>query len=53
MVQWLGLCTSTAGGMDSIPGWRTKIPHAVRCGQEKKNAATSNVVSTVNVSVNL
>ena len=27
--QWVGLSTSTARGMGSIPGWRTKIPHAV------------------------
>ena len=33
VVQWLGLCTSTAEGTDSIPGQGTKIsqdPHAVR-----------------------
>ena len=34
-VQWLGLHTSTAGSMDSVPGWRTKILQAVRCGQKK------------------
>ena len=28
-VQWLQLCTSTAGGAGLIPGWGTKIPHAV------------------------
>ena len=28
VVQWLRLCTSTAGGMGSIPGWGTKIPQA-------------------------
>ena len=27
-VQWLRLWASTAGGMGSIPGWRTKILHA-------------------------
>ena len=27
VVQWLRLHASTAGGMGSIPGWRTKIPH--------------------------
>ena len=27
MVQWLGLCTSTAGSMGSIPGLGTKILH--------------------------
>ena len=29
-VQWLRLCASTAGGMGSIPGRGTKIPHATR-----------------------
>ena len=28
-VQWLRLPTSNSGGADSIPGWGTKIPHAV------------------------
>ena len=27
MVQLLGLCVSTAGGMGSIPGRGTKVPH--------------------------
>ena len=37
VVQWLGLCASNAaGGPGSIPGWGTKIPHAVWCS--KKNA---------------
>ena len=31
VVQWLGLCPSTAGGTGSIPGQGTKIPHALRC----------------------
>ena len=31
MVQWLRLCTSTAGGL--IPGWGTKILHAAAYGQ--------------------
>ena len=34
--QWLGLCTSTAGGMGSIPSWGTKILPAPRHGQEIK-----------------
>ena len=33
-VQWLTLGTSIAGGVGSIPGWGTKIPQAVRCGQK-------------------
>ena len=31
VVQWLRLCTSTAGGMGSIPGQGTKIPHTQKC----------------------
>ena len=36
MIQWLRLSASTVGGMGSIPGQGTKIPHAARCGQKKK-----------------
>ena len=36
-VQWLRLQASNAGGMGSIPGRGTRIPHAVQCGQENKN----------------
>ena len=32
--QWLRLHASTAGGTDLVPGWGTKIPHAVWCGQK-------------------
>ena len=32
-VQWLSFCASTAGGVGSVPGWGTKIPHAEWCGQ--------------------
>ena len=35
-VQWLRLCTSTAGGTGSIPGQGTKIPHAPRPKKKKK-----------------
>ena len=34
MVQWLGLCASTAGNMDSIPSRGTKILHTTWCGQK-------------------
>ena len=41
VVQWLRLCTSTAGAVGSIPGQGTKIPHAtkkiIRCSQKKKS----------------
>ena len=35
-VQWLGLCTSAAGGTGSIPGRGTKILQAAWHGQKKK-----------------
>ena len=40
VVQWLRLCASHAGGAGSIPGWGTKIPHAVHFGQKIKNTET-------------
>ena len=33
LVQWLGLCTYTAGGTVSIPGQRTKILQARQCAK--------------------
>ena len=39
VVQWLRLHASTAGGMDLIPGWRVKIPHAT--GQLSLHATTT------------
>ena len=36
-VQWLRHCASTAGGIGSIPGQWTKIPHAVGHGQKRHN----------------
>ena len=32
-LQWLGLCTLTAKGLDSGPGWGIKIPQASWCVQ--------------------
>ena len=29
-VQWLGLSTFSAGSLDSIPGWGTRIPQTPR-----------------------
>ena len=34
MIQWLGLCSFTAEGLDSISGQGTKIPQDTRYGQE-------------------
>ena len=31
------LCAFTTEGSGSIPGWGTKIPQAMWCGQNKKN----------------
>ena len=39
VVQWLRLCTSTAGGTDLIPGQGTVIPSAVHYGQKQKKAS--------------
>ena len=39
VVQWLELCTSTAGGTGLIPGWGTKIPHSTWCSK-KNNSHT-------------
>ena len=36
MVQYLRLCTPNAGGMGSVPDWRTKILHATWHGWKKK-----------------
>ena len=36
VIQWLGLCASTAGGMGSVPGQGTGIPHTSKWGQKRK-----------------
>ena len=38
VVQGLRLHASNAG---LIPGWETKIPHAMWCGQKKKDISAS------------
>ena len=45
VVQWLRLCPSSTGGAGLIPGWRTKIPHAVLWGQKKKKIKESHFVA--------
>ena len=37
VVQWLWLHAANAGGVGSIPGWGTKIPHPMRGVAQKKN----------------
>ena len=34
VVQWVRLYSSNIGGEGLIPGWETKIPHAVWCSQK-------------------
>ena len=41
MVQWLRLHASTAGEVDSTPGWGTKILHAAWCSEKKKGGGYS------------
>ena len=36
VTEWLGLCACTAGGIGSIPGQGTKIPHATWCTPNKQ-----------------
>ena len=44
-VQWLRLCTSSAGSTGSVPGWGTKIPHAAgRVQKEKKKKKKKAIV---------
>ena len=45
MVQWLELNDSTAGGPGSIPGWGTKIPHALQPKKKKKKDHEKNQLS--------
>ena len=43
MAQWLRFCTYTEGGMDSIPGSRSKIPN-VAWHSQKKNLFFSKLI---------
>ena len=49
VVQWLRLHASNAGGMGSIPGQGTKIPHASQCGQIEKKKKEPQLMSTLKV----
>ena len=40
--QWLWFSVSSAGGVSSIPGWGTKIPHAARCSQNNNKIKNIN-----------
>ena len=53
VVQWLRLHTSNAGGMCSIPGLGTSLPHASQCGQMKqtKHILASMEKTVVNMGV--
>ena len=51
-VQWLRLRASNAGGVDLIPGWGTKTPHAVWCSQKMKTMKlTKNYIKIINMMI--
>ena len=35
--------TASTGGMDLIPGWGAKLPHATECSQKDKNRLSTNL----------
>ena len=43
IVQRFRFCTSTVGGVASIPGGGTKILHATQCSQKKKKESSTDV----------
>ena len=46
-VKWLRLCPSSAGSMGLIPGWGTKIPHAIHTPKKiNKNKNNSKLWGT-------
>ena len=44
MVQWLGLCSFTAKGLNSILGQGTKIPEADASLKKKKESTHKNLL---------
>ena len=46
VVQWLRLCSSTSGGLGSIPGLGTNIWHATWHGPKKKKKKRKTSVIT-------
>ena len=44
---------SNAGGAGSVPDWRTKIPHAVQCGQKNFKKKRNEVLVHVTTWINL
>lgn len=52
MVQWLGRLASTAGDLDSVTGWRTKIPQASRQDQKSINKNSNEKLKTGKVNFN-
>ena len=52
VIQWVRLYASTAGGMGLIPGWGTKIPHAVALPKGKnKQAKNPNKHKTIDLNI--
>ena len=52
-VQWLGLCTFTAKGAGSIPGWGTKIPSLAVRPKKKKQKMTGIILKALHILANL
>ena len=49
MAQWLRLHASKAGGLGSIPGQRTKIPHTAWHNQKVKIKKEANIIKVFGV----
>ena len=53
MVQWLGLCASTAGGTGLIPGWGTRTPNASWSGKKNLHIYIFSYSDLIKLSTNL
>ena len=47
MIQWLRLYSSIAWGTGLIPGWGTKIPHAMCHGKKKTQKPNKKIYKTL------
>ena len=53
VVQWLGLCASTAGGTGLIPGWGTRTPNASWSGKKNLHIYIFSYSDLIKLSTNL
>ena len=49
VVQWGRLCASNAVDVGSIPGWGTKMLHALQRGQQIKKKKVTNHFGLINI----